>query len=113
MNHSIYESVRVLSVTSINQLFIGLACMGKNAVDSKKYTDCLIVSSNWLTDHAVQEIYCAAGAYGFDAILDLRSELRTGDSSWIGRVKSAIRLRGQLRAIIKKKSPIEVYLRYK
>ena len=113
MNLSSYESTRVLSVTSINQLFIGLACMGKNAVDSKKYTDYLIVSSNWLTDHAVQEIYCAAGAYGFEAILDLRSELSTGDWSRIGRVKSAIRLRTQFRAIIKQKSPVEVYLRYK
>ena len=31
--------VRVLSVTSINQLFIGLACMKKNSRNNNKYKD--------------------------------------------------------------------------
>ena len=67
--------VRILSVTSINQLFIGLACMKKNSHHNNKYKDYLIMNNTRLLDDTAEGIKKASSFWDFDKVIDFRNNL--------------------------------------
>ena len=54
---------RILAITSINQLVVGLACMDKNKNENHQYTDYLIINNTMLSDLAVDAINSACKSF--------------------------------------------------
>ena len=67
--------IRLLSITSIQQLFIGLACMKKNEEKNNVYHNYLIINNTMLLDESVKSIRIAASEQNFKVIIDFREHL--------------------------------------
>ena len=68
--------IRLLSITSINQVFIGLACMLRNKKDNTEYLDYLIINNTMINDKAAASIIKAANYHNFEGVIDFRKQLR-------------------------------------
>jgi len=72
---------RILAITTINQLIVGLACMDKNKNENHQYTDYLIINNTMLSDLAVDAINSACKSFQFSKVIDLRERLSQLDNS--------------------------------
>jgi len=72
-NYSAKENItRMLSITSIHQLIIGLACMEKNKNDNCLYNDYLIINNVMLSDEVAESIKNTAKNFQLSKIIDYR-----------------------------------------
>ena len=71
----IKKIVRILSVTSIQQLFIGLACLKKTEEKNNIYHDYLIINNTMLLNETVESIKDASSIHNIYNIIDFRQDL--------------------------------------
>ena len=69
------QITRILAITSIHQLIVGLACMKKNKKEDNLYYDYLIINNTMMTDEAVISIKNATKHFQFCKIIDQRQRL--------------------------------------
>ena len=116
--------IRLLSVTSIQQLFIGLACIKKSNKKSTLYQDYLIINNTMLLDETVESIRNAAKCQNFKMIIDFRQQLtQFQPSSQTNSFRKAFHLIKQrnyakilfkeLREYVQAQNVDEIYVRYK
>ena len=67
--------IRLLSITSIQQLFIGLACMKKNEEKNNIYHDYLIINNTMLLNETVESIKDASSIHNIYNVIDFRQDL--------------------------------------
>lgn len=114
---------RLVSVTSINQLIVGLSCLRHNRKNGVQYNDVLIVNNVLVTDKACEEIRSVAKkVHDFTKIIDFREQLKKIDK-YIKHTRGLSFLFSTTKGIEKTNSTLkkkigcnnfhEVYLRYK
>ena len=112
---------RILSITSISQLIIGLSCLNKNKCDSRKYNDILVINNTMLTKTAISSIKNISNNYLFCKIIDLNTIIAKLNSSklsikiykLISSNKFYNSLRNSLYKMLGHSSVDEIYIRYK
>ena len=90
------ELVRLLSVTSVHQVYVGLACMLKNEDENTKYYDYLIINNSMLLDKTAASIRTVAKCHDFVNIIDVREYLKWFGTSLVNCEKSNIELINKL-----------------
>ena len=77
------QITRILAITSIHQLIVGLACMEKNKKESDLYNDYLLINNTMLNDEAVESIKNISENFKFSKIIDFRQRLE-----WVKEYKN-------------------------
>ena len=66
---------RLLSITSIHQLMVGIVCMNKNKNCKVQYYDYLLINNILLSNEAIIDLKKLAKSYNFDKIIDFTEDL--------------------------------------
>ena len=67
---------RIIAITSINQLIVGLACLEKNKKENNSYNDYMIINNILLSNDAVKSIKNTSKHFKFKKIIDFRKRLK-------------------------------------
>ncbi len=125
---------RLLSITSIHQLVVGIVCLKRNNNNGIEYDDYLLINNILLTNQTIKDLRNFAKNYGFKKVIDFRGELELLNTKkdyskikvWYNRIKNILLplfnnihlkdtriTQNNLRFILNNQSIDEIYIRYK
>ena len=114
---------RLLSITSLNQLIIGLSCLSRNTNNVDNFNDYLIINNVLLGDPAQKSIIDIANFWPFKKIIDFRKYIAefndnrrcSSKINWFlgNDTKSLLNMQIKLKKLLGVNTIDQIYLRYK